>query len=219
MNSNYGPFAISLRAIQLYDKTFLKQLVEKTNEVHGFLTGYQIPIMWDLASRIRGEMVEIGVFKGKTTLTLLAGADPLTFKLHVVDPFFGSPEHQNVDIKEGETTRPEFEFNLSKYGLLERIDIIQMTSVDASKIFSDNSLSAIFIDGLHDYENVKLDIKSWLPKLKSGGLMIGHDYPDPNDKNGGFEELAKAVNEFVRDDNINFVNFGYVCGLWAAYKK
>lgn len=212
-----GLFKQSLRAVSLYKQEFIQKLIADINEVHGFLSGYQIAIMWDFASRIRGEMVEIGVFKGKTSLALLAGADLSEFSLTCVDPFFGSPEHQGIDIKAGDTTRPEFEFNINKNGFKGDVEILQMTSLEASKLHTDNSLDAVFIDGLHDYENVKLDILVWLPKLKKGGIMIGHDYPNTPD--GGFEELKKAVDELVRYDKDKFYNFGCVCGLWGAYKK
>jgi hypothetical protein len=66
--------------------------------------------------------------------------------------------------------------------------------------------------------NVKIDIMSWLPKLKSGGIMLGHDYPSPTDPNGGFEELAACVNQHVRDSD-KFTDFGYFCGIWGAIKN
>jgi predicted O-methyltransferase YrrM len=34
----------------------------------------------------------------------------------------------------------------------------------------------VFIDGDHSYEGCKGDIETWLPRLKSGGLLLVHDY-------------------------------------------
>lgn len=211
-----GLFGPSYRALTFYRQEIINQLIKEVSEIHGFLTGYQIPIIWDLAGRIRGEMVEVGVFKGRTSIALLKGADLDSFKLTCVDPFLGSPEHIGIDIKVGETTRPEFEYNIGIRGFTKNIEILQLTSLEASKTYRDDSIDAVFIDGLHDYENVKLDIESWLPKLKKNGIMIGHDYPNTPD--GGFEELKKAVDESVRYDKTRFYNFGCVCGLWGAIK-
>lgn len=34
----------------------------------------------------------------------------------------------------------------------------------------------LFIDGLHDADSVETDLKAWVPFVKSGGLVLGHDY-------------------------------------------
>ena len=33
----------------------------------------------------------------------------------------------------------------------------------------------VFIDGDHRYESVRRDIQAWLPKVRPGGIMGGHD--------------------------------------------
>lgn len=49
-------------------------------------------------------------------------------------------------------------------------------SVATASQFADHSLDFVFIDGDHSYESVRDDISAWLPKVKSGGLLAGHDY-------------------------------------------
>ena len=51
------------------------------------------------------------------------------------------------------------------------INPIRSLSCDASKLYKNESLDFVFIDGAHDYDNVAKDIKSWLPKVKSGGTL------------------------------------------------
>ena len=34
----------------------------------------------------------------------------------------------------------------------------------------------IFLDADHSYEAVRLDIETWLPKVKKNGILAGHDY-------------------------------------------
>lgn len=55
------------------------------------------------------------------------------------------------------------------------IQPIRKTSVAAAADFDDGSLDFVFIDAGHDYENVRADICAWLPKLKPGGILAGHD--------------------------------------------
>jgi hypothetical protein len=46
----------------------------------------------------------------------------------------------------------------------------------------------VYIDANHTHEEVKKDIQAWLPKIKKGGIISGHDY-------GGWEGVTQAVNE------------------------
>lgn len=50
-----------------------------------------------------------------------------------------------------------------------------MPSIEASKLFEDESLDFVFIDGAHDYESVKQDLEHWYPKIKTGGWLGGDD--------------------------------------------
>jgi predicted O-methyltransferase YrrM len=51
-------------------------------------------------------------------------------------------------------------------------------TVDAATLIPDNSLDFIYVDARHDYCGVKQDLEAYWPKLKSGGILAGHDYLD-----------------------------------------
>ena len=53
---------------------------------------------------------------------------------------------------------------------------MRMTSVEASSQYQDHSLGFVFIDADHDYDSVYADITAWLPKVRPGGWIGGHDY-------------------------------------------
>jgi predicted O-methyltransferase YrrM len=44
------------------------------------------------------------------------------------------------------------------------------------KQFPDRTFDLVYIDAEHTYESVFRDIKQWLPKVKRGGWIAGHDY-------------------------------------------
>jgi predicted O-methyltransferase YrrM len=65
--------------------------------------------------------------------------------------------------------------------------------MEAVKDFKDESLDFVFIDGNHQYSYVLEDITEWSKKVRSGGIVSGHDYFEFLD-NG----VIRAVNEYVK---------------------
>jgi predicted O-methyltransferase YrrM len=68
-----------------------------------------------------------------------------------------------------------------------------MTTNEAVKLFDDESLDAVFIDADHSYEAVKLDIQNWMPKVRRGGILAGHDYVP------SWPGVVRAVDELLPD--------------------
>jgi glycosyl transferase family 25 len=78
------------------------------------------------------------------------------------------------------------------------IGIIQKPSTEAANNYPDGSLEFVFIDANHDYEFVKQDIEAWLPKVKPGGYIGGHDYSGSD----GHKGVVKAVDEAFPEKEI-----------------
>lgn len=57
----------------------------------------------------------------------------------------------------------------------DTVNPIRMSSVEASKLYQDESLDFIFLDANHTYECVMEDLVHWWPKLKIGEVFAGHD--------------------------------------------
>lgn len=80
----------------------------------------------------------------------------------------------------------------------------------------DNSLDLIFIDGEHSYEAVKNDIEAYLPLVRKGGIICGHDYLEFNQPGYG---VNKAVEEmfdvFALEDDV--LENGKL-KIWWTYK-
>ena len=102
--------------------------------------------------------------------------------------------------------RSEFEANMRGGGWLDHITIMQARSVDAAPKFDDESIDLCFIDAWHDYESVKADIDAWWPKVKVGGVLMGHDYADAN------YGVKRAVDEKFGDC------VRVVSGMWHVRK-
>lgn len=123
------------------------------------------------------KFVEVGAWKGKSAAYMaveIINSDK-NIDFHVVDTWEGSEEHMsNPELKD------LYEIFISNMKPVENYyKPMRMTSIDAAKLFDDESLDFVFIDAAHDYENVTADIKAWYPKVKKGGVLAGHDfYPD-----------------------------------------
>lgn len=67
---------------------------------------------------------------------------------------------------------------------------MNMPSATAAQFIADESLDLVFIDARHTYDSVFDDISLWLPKVRNGGILGGHDYQP-----GYFDGLVRAVDE------------------------
>ena len=75
---------------------------------------------------------------------------------------------------------------------------LKLSSIDAVKKFKDKSVDFVFLDASEAYEGVKEDITNWLPKVKPGGILAGHDYY-PEGYYDWFPGGKNAVNELISD--------------------
>ena len=69
----------------------------------------------------------------------------------------------------------------------KQIRVIRLLSVEAASLFPDEYFDMVYIDAFHSYEAVTQDIRAWLPKVKIGGILGGHDYNQRG--------VRRAVNE------------------------
>ena len=69
---------------------------------------------------------------------------------------------------------------------------IKATSPDIAESYADASLDFVWIDGAHNYVGVRDDILGWLPKIKSGGWLAGHDF-----RPGHYDGVAQAVEDHL----------------------
>ncbi len=76
-----------------------------------------------------------------------------------------------------------------------RVQVLRSYSVEAAKTFPDSFFDVVYLDGNHSYEALLEDLHAWMPKVRSGGAMAGHDYLDGVLPQGIFG-VKRAVQEF-----------------------
>jgi predicted O-methyltransferase YrrM len=132
---------------------------------------------------------EIGVAAGSYSETLCKAIPGL--KLYCVDPW--TTYHGNN--RGGSMDRHQRNYETTK----ERLKgydatLIRKKGVEALGDVPDGSLDFVFIDGNHDFDYVMEDIIGWTRKVRSGGIVSGHDYYQF--KNSGVIEAVDVYTNF-----------------------
>ena len=143
--------------------------------------------------------IEIGSFLGKSSayMGVEINNSNKNIKFDCVDHWVGSEEHND---------KTEWDFDFDVNQLYEKflenispvrhiINPIRKPSLEAVLEHNDNSVDFIYVDAAHDYDNVLADLRAWYPKLKSNGVIAGHDFPHP--------PVCMAVKDFFGDREVS----------------
>lgn len=129
--------------------------------------------------------VEIGSWKGKSAVAMAVEIINSGKQIYFdcVDPWYDRVEDESEEYFKNYNTGYDNRVDSLYETFLKNIDPVReyitpmrMTSMEAVELYEDESLDFVFIDGNHEYEYVNEDIQKWLPKIKSGGVLAGHDY-------------------------------------------
>jgi hypothetical protein len=166
-------------------------------------------------------IVEIGVFAGKSLagLARMCIDTGLDVTLYGVDPWYAD---DGDDDKVPQGPHGEIAADVVAHGggysyfsammitrarqELERMRILRCESLMARRMFDDDSLAMVCIDGSHRYEDVLQDIAAWRTAVRPGGILCGDDYAA---KNPG---VMRAVNEAFGPDGFTVTS----TGTWVA---
>ncbi|WP_248927673.1 class I SAM-dependent methyltransferase [Paenibacillus hamazuiensis] len=133
-----------------------------------------------------GEIVEIGSFKGKSTVALGLGSKWLSEKkrkIVAIDPFITNGYYFDYFT--------EFQNNILNYRLANYVSPIKKFSHEAVQDCPE-LISALFIDGDHSYAGVKRDIELYAPRVVRGGFIAFHDYTAYADVRRAVDELCES---------------------------
>jgi len=147
---------------------------------------------WDVIARLcrkhglsRG--AEIGVADGRFSDGLLSAAPNV--ELIAVDYWpegYSTWDGLRWSRELQDANRAAFHAVLARFP--ERLMLIEQPSVSGARRVADGSLDFVFIDADHSYDAVMADIRAWLPKLRPGGFITGHDYDRTR-----FPDVVRAV--------------------------
>lgn len=183
---------------------FPPELVTRTDshitswkEIHGWFD-YE-DLYRDLVNKIPdgGTFVEVGCWLGRSlgAFNSFAKEAGKTIELNAVDTFQGepaNPEHRAILEAHGGNVEKAFRANMRALGVDVLVDA--MPSLRAALHWQERVLDAVFIDASHAEDDVRADIRAWLPKVKPAGILCGHDV----DEIGVHTALQKEGLEYTR---------------------
>jgi len=102
-----------------------------------------------------------------------------------IDPHLGD----NGEFYEDAETFTEFLANIERAGVSDVVQPIRAFSHEARPLVADASVSVLFLDGSHRYEDVSTDLRDWLPALCDGAILACNDSSKP----GVYRALCETV--------------------------
>jgi hypothetical protein len=197
----------------------------------------QLPsILCDMGLTNKG--AEVGTFRGQFSKTIL---ESWPGKLYMVDVWRPLDISEYDDSSNHAKHSDAYSSAMSSIsGFEDRAFMLRMKGDDAASLFQDESLDFVYIDANHTYDAVKKDILKWHPKVRKGGLLLGHDYlpshmysagqkdipiylfPDDQPENAeyaGMFGVNPAVDEFCEKEGYSLNRTGEWLGTWWIKKK
>ena len=134
-------------------------------------------------------LLEIGSYKGESTSIFASSG--LFKDIYCMEPFEGNEIALDELNDTWDQVKKEFFTNTRHW---DNINLIQDFSFNQVDNFPDLLFDVIYIDASHTYEDIKEDIKMYLPKCKY--IIGGHDYGDQ------YPGVKKAVDEIFESPDL-----------------
>jgi len=171
--------------------------------------------------RFTGSGVEVGVKDGTFSEHLLTHWKGHC--LYSVDPWREFPEDEYNDSSNAPQSLHDERYRNTIKRLLPfagRSVIWRLTSKEAAELIPDKSLDFCYLDGDHRYEAIRDDIQLWFPKVRTNGILAGHDYIPDGEYNFGVFGVQRAVNEFIAEKKLCwFLSNDQPFRSWFAIKE
>jgi predicted O-methyltransferase YrrM len=163
--------------------------LEKVATVDGFLGDEEAVLLCETAAKVTdGCIVEIGSYRGKSTIMLALGAKEHGREVYAIDPHADFYDGTGEGWQYGTHDRAPFLQNILNAGVADTVRPVFLPSLVAAVGWSD-PIGFLWVDAAHDYDNAKADIDAWVDKVLPDGYIAFHD--------NWFPGVSKAINELL----------------------
>ena len=170
--------------------------------IDGWLTPTEAYGLYKIAGKLKpgAAVVEIGSWKGKSTLCLARGLK--SGVLHCIDPFNAAGEAESQVIYEStkgeESLLAQFQRNVKN--IPDSVTVQVHCGYSDAFVGQIPAIDSLFIDGDHSVEGCRFDYENYAPFIASNGFLAFHDYY-PDQKAFGptwvIDQLVKKNQAFV----------------------
>lgn len=140
--------------------------------------------------------IEIGVNHGTNSCMLLDACMNINM-IYGVDPYLEYMDWSSL-VPQSIMDMVYKSFLDNQECMGNRFELIKMKSEEAADLFEDESVDFIFIDGDHSVKGVMTDLIKYVPKVKKGGIIAGHDI--------GLKTVQLTLNTWLTTNNISADN-------------
>lgn len=174
--------------------------ISESKKIQGWMSDKELTFLASLATRC-GTMVELGAWKGRTTVTL---AKYIRQFVVTIDHFKGTPGdtgHDEASDEGGEKIYREFMLNTEKYWMDGKLITLRTNDTTGAELVKKlfRKVDAVFIDADHSAEAVARNIEQFRPLVRPGGTLCGHDEYHGTIKEG---LIRAGIREWQKHDTV-----------------
>lgn len=141
-------------------------------------------LQWAAAQTpVGGTIVEIGSYHGKSAVNLAYSVRKhgKSAKIYCVDTW----RNENIEFAKDVDVYQHFLDNTVQFR--DDITTLRGRSEEVGAAWDRGPIDVLFVDGDHSFEGVTADIRAWVPRVKTGGLLLFHD--------SDLEGVRRGINE------------------------
>jgi predicted O-methyltransferase YrrM len=175
--------------------THVDDLVNQAEPIPRMLSAESGKFLYALCymQELEGDVVEVGSWQGYSTSFLASAVrDSGNGTLYAIDHFrgnVGKEDRYRVGSDDLSDLRANFERNMTRLGLRERIELLDMPNDEAVQRLTGRNVRFLFVDGDHTREGVAKDIRLFRPLLLPGAIVVFDDFA------ARFPGVAEATDE------------------------